>query len=319
MNIQRWIARREKDWRRLDTLLKQVETKGFQKLPAREINELASLYRSVSADLARAKTHQVGEILLQDLQNLTSRSYTLIYQGSRHQEWRKLYDFYRWGFPATVRETFAYTLIALIIFLVPGLLAWWYAWQDPVFLSLTVPQDLITKVLDEQELWMGSIVGWEPLASSNIMINNIQVSFNAVAGGITLGILTVYILAFNGLHIGAVAALVSQGNLGYPFWAFVFPHGALELPAIFFAGAAGLLIARGLLFPGKYRRLDALKYYGGKAARLVFGIVPMLVIAGIIEGFFSPSPLILDIFKYVAGIGIFSLLFFYCQQSPKNV
>ena len=76
MNIKRWIARRGPNWKRLDILLQQVEKKGLKSLPASEIRELASLYRSVSADLARARTNEVGNILLQDLQRLTSRGYT---------------------------------------------------------------------------------------------------------------------------------------------------------------------------------------------------------------------------------------------------
>ncbi len=318
MNIQRWIARREPNWKRLDALLKQVEKKGLKSLQASEIRELASLYRSVSADLARARTNNVGNTLVQDLQQLTSRSYSQIYQGSRRQEWQGVVEFYSWGFPATVQETFGYIAVATAIFMVGALIAWWFAWQDPVFMSLVVPESLIEKVRDRGELWMGSIVGIEPLASSSIMINNIRVSFAAVAGGITLGAYTVFILAYNGLNIGAIGTLVGQNNLAYPFWAFVFPHGSLELPAIFFAGGAGLLIARAILFPGKYRRIDALKFYGNKAAQLVFGIVPMLIIAGTIEGFFSPSPAIPDPLKYLVGIGLFTLLIIYCSRKRDN-
>lgn len=318
MNIQRWIARREPNWKRLDTLLKQVEKKGTKSLKATEIKELASLYRSISADLARAKTNQVGNTLVQDLQRLTSRGYSQIYQGSRRQDWQEAVEFLRWGFPAVVQQTFAYIVAATGIFLVGALIAWWYTWQDPVFMSIVVPEGLIEKVRDRGELWMGSIVGWEPLASSGIMINNLRVSFAAVAGGITAGLFTVYILLFNGIHIGAIATLVGQNNLAYPFWAFVLPHGSLELPAIFFAGAAGLLIGRAILFPGKYRRIDALKYYGSQAAQLVFGIVPMLIIAGIIEGFFSPSPVIPSPIKYVVGIGLFALLVVYCSRRKTD-
>jgi uncharacterized membrane protein SpoIIM required for sporulation len=318
MNIQRWIARREPNWKRLDALLKQVEKKGLKSLQASEIRELASLYRSISADLARARTNNVGNTLVQDLQRLTSRSYSQIYQGSRRQEWQGVVEFCRWGFPATVQETFGYIAVATAIFMVGALIAWWFAWQDPVFMSLVVPESLIETVRDRGELWMGSIVGIEPLASSSIMINNIRVSFAAVAGGITLGAYTVFILAYNGLHIGAIATLVGQNKLAYPFWAFVFPHGSLELPAIFFAGGAGLLIARAILFPGKYRRIDALKFYGNKAAQLVFGIVPMLIIAGTIEGFFSPSPAIPDSLKYLVGIGLFTLLVIYCSRKREH-
>jgi len=317
MNIKRWIARREPNWKRLDALLKQVEKKGLKSLQASEIKELASLYRSVSADLARSRTHQVGNTLVQDLQILTSRAYNQIYQGSRRQEWQAVIDFYKWGFPATVQQTSGYIAAATAIFLLGCAIAWWFTWQDPVFMSLIVPESLIEKVRDKHELWMGSIVGIEPLASSGITINNIKVSFAAIAGGITAGAFTVYILFFNGISIGAVATLVGENNLAYPFWAFVFPHGALELPAIFFAGGAGLLIARAILFPGKYKRGDALKFYGSQASGLVFGIVPMLIIAGTIEGFYSPSPLVPEPFKYLAGIGIFALLVLYCNRKKK--
>jgi hypothetical protein len=74
-------------------------------------------------------------------------------------------------------------------------------------------------------------------------------------------------------------------------FSFVAPHGVIEIPSILIAGAAGLLLARGLLFPGSMTRRDALVCYGGRAIRLVAGIIPLLVVAGILEGFVSPSPL----------------------------
>ncbi|MGB3205497.1 MAG: stage II sporulation protein M [Crinalium sp.] len=318
MNIQRWIARREPNWKRIDALLKQVEKKGLKSLSAVEIKELASLYRSVSADLARGRTQKVGNTLIQDLQILTSRAYNQIYQGSRRQEWEAMVEFYRWGFPAIVQETFSYIAVATILFLLGAIAAWWYAWRDPVFLSLVVPKELIVMVRDDHKLWMGSIVGIEPLASSSIMVNNLSVAFGAIAGGITAGAYTIFLLVYNGLSIGAIATLVGQNHLAYPFWAFVFPHGSLELPAIFLAGGAGLLLAKAILFPGQYRRADALKLYGTQASQLAFGIVPMLVIAGTIEGFLSPSPLIPEIFKYIVGIALFTLLVVYCSRKQSR-
>ncbi|MDZ8033299.1 stage II sporulation protein M [Nostoc sp. DedSLP04] len=314
MNIQRWIARREPNWQRLDALLRQIEKKGLKSLRAAEIRELASLYRSLAADLARARTQQIGNTLIQSLQSLTTRAYTQIYQGSRRQEWQAILEFYRWGLPSVVQKSFVYIAMATALFLLGALVAWWYSWQNPSFMPLIVPESLITKVRDEHKLWMGSIVGVEPLASSGIAINNLSVSFGAVAGGMTGGAYTAYLMVFNGLLIGAVSTLVGQNNLAYPFWAFVFPHGSLELPAIFFAGGAGFLLAKAILFPGKYRRGDALKFYGYQAVQLVFGIVPMLIIAGAIEGFFSPNPSVSEPIKYLAGIGLFILLVMYCSR-----
>ncbi|KAM3090779.1 stage II sporulation protein M [Phormidesmis sp. 146-35] len=313
MNVKRWIARREPNWKLLDALLTRVEKRGLRSLQTNEIKQLASLYRSVSADLARARTNQavVGNTLVHDLQQLASRGYSQIYQGSRRQEWKAILDFYRWGFPAVVQETWVCIAIATALFILGGLIGWWFAWRDSAFMSLFVPDEMLRMVRDDRKLWMGSILGTEPTASSQIMINNIMVSFRAIAGGMTLGIITVLLLFFNGLMIGTIGTLVGQNDLAFPFWAFVFPHGSLELPAIFLAGGAGLLIARGILLPGKFRRADALKFYGLQAAQLVCGLVPMLVIAGAIEGFFSPNPAIPDLLKYITGIVLFVLLISY--------
>lgn len=319
MNVQRWIARREPNWKRLDGLLQQAEKKGIKSLCAGEIKDLASLYRSVSADLARARTNKLGSTLTQDLQQLTTRGYNQIYQGSQRQEWQQVKEFYLWGFPKVVRETWNYIAIAIGIFLLFALIAWWYGWRDPSFIAVTIPEQILETVEEDGELWMGSIVGVEPLASSSIMINNLKVCFAAIAGGITAGLYTVFIMANNGLHIGAVATLVGKNNLAYPFWAFVFPHGSLELPAIFLAGGAGLLIGKAMIFPGDYKRIDALKLNGIKAAQLLLGIIPLLAIAGTIEGFFSPSPLIPSPIKYLVGTGLFCLLVLYCLRSKEVI
>lgn len=87
MNIQRWIARREPHWKRLETLLSQVESKGIKSLKSADIQALASLYRSIAADFARARTQQAGNLITQNLQSLTNRGYNQIYQGSRRQQW----------------------------------------------------------------------------------------------------------------------------------------------------------------------------------------------------------------------------------------
>lgn len=318
MNIQRWLARRQPSWVELDSLLKKAEKQGLKALDANEVRQLASLYRSTAADLARARTNEAGDLIVQDLQMLATRGYTQIYQGSRRQEWQAIGSFYRWGFPAVVQQSRGYIALATGLFVIASLVSWWLAWRDPTFLALVVPAHMIEQVRDRGELWVGSIVGIEPFASSNIMINNIKVSFAAVAGGMTGGLFTTFAMLFNGILIGTIGTLVGQNNLAFPFWAFVFPHGALELPAIFLAGGAGFLLARALLFPGVYRRSDALKRYGIQVAQLVYGIVPMLIIAGIIEGFFSPNPLVPDVLKYGVGIILFALLLWYLGQKPRD-
>ncbi len=312
MDVQRWLIRQEPQWARLEQLLHQAEQQGIKSLSAAEIKQLSSLYRLTSADLARAQTRQLGSTLEDYLQDLVRRGYSQVYQGRQRQEWQTVGQFYQYGFPATVQETWGYILAAFLIFGLGWYIGWWYTWQDPMFMELLIPRRIIEMVQQEGKLWMGSIVGVEPLASSQIMINNISVTLAALAGGIVAGLGTLYILWYNGLHIGAIATLVGQHNLAYPFWAFVFPHGSLELPAIFLSGGAGLLLGQAFIFPGPRSRLAALKRQGQLAAQLMFGVVPLLIIAGIIEGFFSPNPGIPDGIKYLVGMVLLVALLFYC-------
>jgi uncharacterized membrane protein SpoIIM required for sporulation len=318
MNLQRWINRKEPLWKQLEALLQKIDKQGFKSLNAAEVRSLSSLYRIVSADLARARTHQLGQTLTHSLQVLTTRAYSQVYQGSRRQDWRAAREFVLWGFPLVVQETALYIGLSTLMFLLGCWVAWWYAWRDPAFMAIVVPESMIDMVMNQKKLWMGHILGNEPMSSSSIMVNNLSVSFRAAAGGITAGLLTTYILVFNGLLIGAVGVLVSQGGLAYPFWAFVLPHGSLELPAIFISGGAGLLIARALLFPGEYRRVDAFKLYGLKAAQLMFGVVVMLIVAGVIEAFISPQLWLPAPFKYLFGTGLFIGLVLYCSRSKPD-
>jgi len=329
MNIQRWIARREASWRQLDNLLRQAEQSGIRSLSSPQVRHMASLYRSAAADLARARSHNLGRTLVGDLEQLTSRGYSQIYQGSRRQDWRGLVEFYRYEFPATVRRQWLYIALATLLFGLGMAVAWWYGWQDPNFVVLLLGQDFVQSVQTSQDLWTVSIMGMEPVASSYIMVNNIAVCLRAMVGGVTMvmpnvpmitppGVFTVYVLVFNGLMIGAVGVLVAQVNLAADLWAFVFPHGALELPAIFMAGGAGLLLGRAILLPGAYRRRDALQVYGTEAVKLLYGVIPLLVIAGVIEGFFSPQTWIPNALKYLAGTAIFAGLVVYCNQPDRR-
>jgi len=326
MNIQRWIAQREPNWQRLDSLLRQIEKKGANSLKAKEIGELGNLYRLLKADLIRARTQNLGNSLIIKLQTLKNRAYKQIEidieiginKNSRRKECLGIIQFYRWGLPAIVQQTFPYTALSTALFLLGVLVASFYSWQDPTFMSLIVPSSIISKVRDDGQLWTGSIAGIEQAACSEIMINNLRISLGTVLGGITAGVFTVYVIVFNGLLIGTVATLVGQNNLAYPFWAFVFPHGSLELTAILLAGGAGLLIAKAIFNPGKYSRLNAIKRHTCQAIQLLFAIVPMLIIAGIIESFFSPNPNIPNPIKYLTGIGLFLLLIIYFRQKSAK-
>src|SRR5205809_310921 len=128
-----------------------------------------------------------------------------------------------------------------------------------------------------------------PVVASRIITNNVQVAFFAFAFGITAGIGTLLLLTLNGLFFGAVLGLFANYGLAGWLLTFVAGHGVLELTAIFIAGGAGLLVARGLIAPGDLTRRDALVLAGRRAARLVAAAVLLLCLAGTIEGLLSAS------------------------------
>src|ERR1700726_1261421 len=149
----------------------------------------------------------------------------------------------------------------------------------------------MTQSIEHHKMWTDSVVTFKPLASSGIMTNNMSVAFAAFAMGITAGIGTVWMMLLNGLMMGVVAVACWREGMSLPLWSFVAAHGVLELPAIFIAGGAGIGIAKGLLFPGSLPRRESLVRAGRRSDQLVLGTIPMLLVAGIVEGFVSPTDL----------------------------
>ena len=165
----------------------------------------------------------------------------------------------------------------------------------------------MVETIDRHEMWTHSIVGIKPVASSAIMTNNISVGFTTFALGITAGLGTIYMMAFNGLLIGVIGMACWLSGMSLQLWSFVAPHGVLELPAIFIAGGAGLRIAQGLLFPSTLPRRESLSRAGTEAVQLLLGTVPILIIAGLIEAFVSPTGLPIPL-KFAMAAALFVLL-----------
>ena len=264
------------------------------------------MYRQTASDFATVREDVSNRQLSAYLNQLLGRSHNLIYHGQKTKV-SGLLKFYGETYPRVFRETLPLTVLAFAIFAVTGMAAWVITMHDPAFANrLLGPQMMET--IERREMWTHSIVTVKPLASSGIMTNNLSVAFTTFALGITGGLGTIWMMVTNGLLIGVIGAATYQSGMALQLWSFVAPHGVLELPAIFIAGGAGLEIARGLLFPGLLPRRQSLTQAGGRAARLLLGTIPMLVIAGVIEGFFSPSDAAVSLKFIFAGVLFAALL-----------
>lgn len=290
------VRRRGPRWDRYRELVERAQSEGLAGLGEEDVSRFATEYRAVAADLARARTYGGSPELLYTLERLVGAGHNLLYRSGG----RSLRRLWRWlsrGFPALVRTRWRAIALAAAFLVLPGIVSYAVVGAEPSRARAVLPAAMIARAeegsqreaegrgyVDVPDVYM-------PLMASGVIANNVQVTFLAFAGGILAGAGTVLILLFNGVMIGSVAGLFGAHGVGLQLWSFVLPHGVVELTAIAIAGGAGLWLGSALVLPGRRTRRDALVERGREAVSLLAGTVLLLVIAGVVEGFVSPSPL----------------------------
>lgn len=300
-----WIDARRTYWHRLEQLLDESSRRGCASLSRSELRELGLLYRQIGADLAALRADPSSAGFAESLQQLLARAHHTIYSAGRRRPADIVRAFVA-AYPRVFRDNLAPCVVSLLIFAFAGLAGADLARWDPDLKTKMLSPQMI-ETIDRHEMWTHSIVGIKPVASSQIMTNNMSVALTTFAAGITGGAGTIYMIAFNGFLIGVIAMTCAAAGMSVPLWSFVAPHGVLELPAIVIAGGAGLRLAQGLLFPGLLPRRQSVARAGSRAVALVLGCLPILVVAGVIEAFVSPTDLAVPL-KFTLAAALFVLL-----------
>jgi uncharacterized membrane protein SpoIIM required for sporulation len=311
-----WIAKRRPHWERLGELLSQSDQHGLAQLSRDELQELALLYRQIAADLSVLRQDATARSYAEHVNHLLARAHHVIYSG-RKASATTLFRFLRDEYPAIFHRNLRFVVASLLISVAWGLLGAALTNARPEFMRHYVGPQMIA-TMERHEMWTKSVVTVAPMASSAIMTNNLAVSFVTFAGGIAFGLGTFFYLYVNGMMLGVIAAACHQYGMSVALWSFIAPHGSLELPAILIAGGAGFRLGYSMLFPGSLRWKDSVARGGIEATRLVSGVIPMLVIAGTLEGFFSPSsaPVFL---KFTVGGLLLVLLLTWLLRPVKPV
>ena len=315
MPSARWLNKRRPYWERLTELLARAGRSGVRTLSHKELQELGLLYRQTASDLAAVREDPLEQGLARNLNQLLARAHNSLYAGRKHSS-AGILHFYAQDFPRTFRNTFRFTFAAFLLFLFSGLAGVFLCLHDAAFEKYLLPPSML-ETIDRHKMWTDSVLSMKPLASSAIMTNNISVCAFAFASGIFAGIGTIYSLILNGLLIGVIGVACFEGNMSNMLWSFVAPHGVLELPAIFISGGAGLILAKGFLFPGLLTRRESISRAGGQSACLMLGVIPILVVAGLIEGFLSPTKLP-PVLKYSFAAALFTLFAFYLAYAGRE-
>lgn len=245
------------------------------------------LYRQAAADLSSVRADPTSRTLEEYLNRLVGRAHNFVYSG-RRISFGSLWAFVAHGYPRLLRRMLPYLALATAVFLATFGLGMLIQTLRPDFAALWLGPAMMDKI-NRHQMWTDAVLSMKPQAASGIMTNNMSVCFVTFASGITAGLGTMFLLFNNGLQIGTVLACCAQHGMAGSLLAFMVSHGALEIPSIMLAGAAGLRIGAGILFPGQLRRRDALARAGTEAVQLVSVTIPLLIVAGSFEAFLSPT------------------------------
>jgi uncharacterized membrane protein SpoIIM required for sporulation len=277
------------------------------------------LYRRACNHYALARSRHYSPALVAQLHDLVLRGHERLYRRRGAWLWR-LIAFLGGEFPRAVRAHAAFFWLSAALFLLPGLLAGGFCYSQP---------ELIYSILEEGQVadmeYMYDPANRKPGRTAErdsetdfvmfgfYISNNIGIGFRTFAGGILYGVGTVLLLLFNGVVIGGVAGHLTRIGYQDTFWSFVSGHGALELTAIVICGAAGLMLARAVVAPGRLRRTLALRQTAPEALKLVMGAALMLLLAAFVEAFWSSSGVALTV-KYAVAAVLWSAVALYLWQ-----
>lgn len=288
----RFRAERETEWKALEALLERIQKSGVKSLDRGDLLALPKLYRSAVSSLSTARAVSLDNNLITYLETLCTRGYLFVY-GPRTTFWKKFSDFFMRDWPLAVRQAGRATLFSALIMFGTALIAcllvlsnpeWFYAFQGG-FVDARTPDASAADLRAGLYTDTSDVGNSLSVFASQLFTHNTMVALLAFALGFAVGIPTALLLAYNGAVLGGFMGLYISKGLGFELTGWLMIHGVTELFAITLAGAAGFMIGGTIAFPGDKRRIDAITAAGRQAGTIGMGLVVMLFIAALLEGF----------------------------------
>ena len=292
-----------------------VETAGDS-----DATELADTYIDVSSDLAFAQTHYPESKITVYLNNLASALHNEIYRSHRYR-WSRLLTFWTDEVPRTMWEARRELFLSFVIFVVSAFVGFLSQMLDPEFCRIILGDGYVDMTLQ-------TIAEGEPMAVYNgdpedamfgmITLNNVKVSFITFVLGVFTSLGTGFVLFQNGVMLGSFQTFFAQHGLLWQSALAVWLHGTLEISAIIVAGAAGIAMGNGWLFPGTYPRLTSFRRGARRGLRIVVGTVPVFVLAGFIESFLTRHTEWPDLLRLIIILSSLAFVTYYYIVLPKK-
>ncbi|MFF3063272.1 stage II sporulation protein M [Oerskovia sp. NPDC057915] len=278
MDLDAFSAVHSDEWSRLAELTKKRSLDGA------EADELVRLYQSVATHLSTIRSSAPDPVLITRLSDLLARARSRI-AGAHEPAWRDVTRFATVSVPAALYRIRWWTVTVMVLFLLVAVVAgWWVATTPDALASMGTPS--------EREAYVNEAFAsyYDPGAdfATVVWTNNAWIAAQCIALGIS-GVFPAYVLFSNAVGVGSTGGMMaSYGELD-TFLTLIAPHGLLELTAIFVAGAAGLRLFWTMVDPGPRTRLRALAEEGRALFTVAVGLVVVLGVSGLIEGFVTGS------------------------------
>ena len=317
MTQDEFIAAHNAAWAELDALLVRAQGRRVAKLSGDDIARVASLYRALAGDLARARSRHFSGELVAFLEQLAARAHSTLYAAP---PWRftRVLHFIAFAFPVTLRKHARYVALAALLFAVPLLAGLVGALLSAGFAERILPASALQQAAEgySRGFSAGRGSGEGALMTGFYVYNNVGIAFRCFATGIFFGLGSAFFLLYNGLTIGTVLGYVVHVGYGRNIASFIVGHAPFELTAIVIAGAAGLRMGDALVNARGQTRLGSLRAAGSDILALVLGAAGMLLVAALIEGLWSGSSIPMPV-KWSAGAVTATLVAVYLRFAGR--
>ncbi|BEP14676.1 stage II sporulation protein M [Acidothermaceae bacterium B102] len=254
-----------------------------------ELDELVLLYQRATTDLSVVRSATPDPALIGRLSTLVADARASV-TGANGGAWDSFSHFIAVRFPAEVYRLWRWWVSVAVVFVaVSFAFGWWIATHRHVQASLLPPDQVKQLVQSDFKNYYSDHPAHD--FALHVWINNAWVAALSLVSGVLLGIPTVLLMYNNALNVGVSAGYMVAAGHGAEFFGLILPHGTLELTALFIASGVGLKLGWTVVDPGPRSRADALAQEGRSAGAVALGLVLVLCVSGMLEGFVTPSPL----------------------------
>lgn len=259
----------------------------YQQVPAASADEKADRFIDLLDDLAYSRTFYPHSKVTRWINNIAANTYRQIYRN-RKEHLARLKRFWTHELPEVLYRrrmlllfTFLFFVLSMCVGIVSGI-------KDDTFVKSILGEGYVA--MTEENIEKGDPFGvYRDDNKMNmfvrIAVNNILVSFKAFVFGILFGVGTLYILFFNGVMVGAFEQMFFAKGLGWESILVIWIHGTIEISSIILAGAAGIILGTGYLFPGTYSRVYSFRRSAADSIKLIIAMVPFFLLAALLESY----------------------------------